>query len=380
MARILIVDDESTIRRVVERHLTNAGHSCEQAEDAQSAWTALRQERFDVLFSDINMPGQSGLDLVARVRRARPHIAVIMMTGVDDPAVAEISLDQGVDGYLVKPFSRNELLIALAGALRRRGQETSRRHEKAALERAVKERTSKLRDAVNGLKQAKQQLVYAQEETLRRLSRAAEFRDNETAEHIQRMSLYCVVIARRLDMSRQDCETLRLASLMHDVGKIVIPDAILLKPGKLDPDEFETMRRHSEIGHRILSGSHSPVLELAPTIALTHHEKVDGSGYPRNLAGADIPLEGRIAAVADVFDALTSERVYKSAIPVEEAIEIVIEGRGSHFDPPLVDHFLDAMDEVVEIRERYADRPAVSQSPVASYLSRSGVWQSVSLD
>ena len=201
-----------------------------------------------------------------------------------------------------------------------------------------------------------EELRLAQEEMVERLSIAAEFRDDEAARHVQRMSRYCALIARRAGESGEHTELIRTASVMHDVGKIGIPDSILLKPGKLTPEERRIMEQHSEIGYRILSGARSGILTLAASIAWTHHERVDGTGYPRKIAGDDIPAEGRIAAIADVFDALTSNKVYKKAFPLDQALNIMREGRGTHFDSGLLDLFLDAIDEVVGIQEQFADR------------------------
>lgn len=192
-------------------------------------------------------------------------------------------------------------------------------------------------------------------EALRRLMRVVEYRDEDTGGHIERISEYCAMLARQLGFSPEEVDQLRWASTMHDVGKIAVPDAILLKPGRLSPAEHAIMQRHAEVGHEMLQGSGSAVLNLAATIALTHHERVDGAGYPRGLRGDQIPLEGRIVAVADVFDALTSERVYKRAMSVVEAVEVIRQGRGTQFDPVIVDAFLDILDDVVEVHRSHAD-------------------------
>ena len=209
---------------------------------------------------------------------------------------------------------------------------------------------------VDRLEMTERELLLTQDAVVERLSIAAEFRDDETARHVQRMSRYTSLLASRAGASPERAEQVRIASVMHDVGKIGIPDSILLKPGKLTPEERRIMEQHSEIGYRILSGSRSALLTLAAEIAWTHHERVDGNGYPRRLAGEDIPLEGRMAAIADVFDALTSNKVYKKASPLPQAVDVMREGRGSHFDAGLLDLFLDSIDEVVRIKERYADR------------------------
>jgi PAS domain S-box-containing protein len=207
---------------------------------------------------------------------------------------------------------------------------------------------------VSAEKEAHASLRRSREETIRRLSRAAEFRDNETGGHIERMSRYCELIAARLGLRPELCEKLRIASPMHDVGKIGVTDAILLKPGPLDADERAEMERHAEMGYRILAGSGAELLDLAATIARTHHERFDGSGYPRGLKGEEIPLEGRIAAVADVFDALTSCRIYRAAFTRAEAFAMMQAERGSHFDPRVLDVFLEAECEIGAIMERAA--------------------------
>jgi putative two-component system response regulator len=198
------------------------------------------------------------------------------------------------------------------------------------------------------------ELKQAYEETILRLARAAEYRDTDTGEHIRRMSLYSVEIARALGWSEQQASELALAAPMHDIGKIAVPDEILKKPGRLTPEERKEMERHTTYGGEILAGSEVPILLLSQSIALTHHEKWDGTGYPRQLRGEAIPLAGRICALADVFDALTSKRVYKEALSVEQSCEIVREGRGTHFDPDAVDAFFRVLDRILEIRTRYS--------------------------
>jgi PAS domain S-box-containing protein len=202
---------------------------------------------------------------------------------------------------------------------------------------------------ISAEKQGEASLRRSREETIRRLSRAAEFRDDETGAHIERMSRYCELIGMRLGLDPRRCEQLRIASPMHDVGKIGVADAILRKPGPLDPDERAAMERHAEIGYRILAGSGAELLDLAATIARTHHERYDGTGYPRRLKGEEIPLEGRIAAVADVFDALTTDRVYRPAYSFAKTVAMMGDERGSHFDPVVLDSFLAAERDICKI-------------------------------
>jgi putative two-component system response regulator len=231
-----------------------------------------------------------------------------------------------------------------------------RRQNERLVERVLA-RTAELAEAVRRLELAEQDLRLAQEETIHRLSLAAEFRDDETSRHIERMSRYCAILALRAGHDERESELLRIAAKMHDIGKLGIPDAILRKPGRLTPAELDVMQGHAAIGHQILSGSRSQLGRTGAMLAWTHHEKVDGSGYPRGLRGSEIPLEGRIAAVADVFDALTTDRVYRPAFALEDALAIMREGRGTHFDPELLDLCLASLDEVLETRARLMDRP-----------------------
>jgi putative two-component system response regulator len=352
---ILIVDDEEPIRRMLSRLLERHGYVCKMASDAIEARRQLEGHVFGLILCDVNMPGESGLDLIRRVLREYPHTAAVMVTGLDDPQLAGIALEHGAYGYIVKPFESNEVLINVSNALRRRRLEIENQAHREHLEQTVLERTAALRQAITNLERAERDIRSSREETIQRLALAAEFRDDETARHVQRMSHYCALLARRHGLEADRCELIRIASPMHDIGKIGTPDNILLKPGKFTPEEFEAISRHPEIGYRILSGSEAELLRLAAIIAWTHHEKYDGTGYPRKLVGDAIPLEGRIAAIADAFDALTSRRVYKPAYPVEQAITMMRNGRGKHFDPSLLDTFLTAMDDVLIIKDQYAD-------------------------
>ena len=255
----------------------------------------LKETPFALVLSDVNMPGESGIDFTREVLAHYPETAVVMVTGIDDRSYAEIAIELGAYGYVLKPFKPNELIINVNNALRRRTLEIENRDHREMLEQTVLERTAALRETIAQLERSDTELRRLREETIRRLSWAAEFRNQETGEHIVRMSLYCALLARLAGLDAERAELIRIASPMHDVGKIGIPDRILLKPGRLTDDEREVMEAHTEMGHRILAGSEVELLDLAAEIALTHHERIDGSGYPRGLAGDAIPIEGRIA-------------------------------------------------------------------------------------
>jgi putative two-component system response regulator len=345
--RILVVEDDPQDQKLLIRLLDRAGYKCSAAADASEARRLVAGEQFDLILADVKLPGESGLQLVQHAMAEYPGIAALMVTGMDDPALANTAIEIGTYGYIIKPFTGNEILIGVKNALCRRKLQIENAAQRETLEQIVHARTTAIERSAKRLK-------LSREETVRRLSRAVEYRDEETGGHTERMSAYCALLAGKLGL---DVESIRIASPMHDVGKVALPDHILLRPGALTTEEREEMERHTLIGHQILSGSGSALLELGATIALTHHEKWDGTGYPRRLAGNAIPLEGQVAAVADVFDALTSDRPYRQAFTIDRAVEIMQGERGGHFDPRLVDLFLENVDEVVELRERYTPRP-----------------------
>ena len=342
-ARVLVVDDEAQVVRVVADALDREELAWSSAEDAGDARRRLMEGDYSILLAGIDGPGRSGLELVEYALGAHANTAVVVVMGADDPALARRVAALGVQGFIFKPFSPLQVTVAVESALRQRQLEIDNRSQRSALERIVRARTA-------ALERSATQLKLTREETVRRLSRAVEYRDEETGGHTERMSRYCALLASRAGL---DSESIRIASPMHDVGKVAVPDQILLKSGRLTPDERREMERHTIVGHEILSGSGSALLELAATIALTHHEKFDGTGYPHRLTGSVIPLEGRVTAIADVFDALTTSRPYRPTFSTEQAVEIMAAERERHFDPELLDLFLDAPDELLEIRSSY---------------------------
>jgi putative two-component system response regulator len=334
--RILVVDDDAVMRRLLVRQLEGAGYRCVSASGGSEARRLLAQERFSLMLCDLNTP-ESGLDLVGDVRSEDPELATLIVNGSDDTEAADAAGRLGAYGYMVKPFGEGQLLINVANALCRRELELETRSHRERLEELVEQRTLALSDAVRRLERSTEELHRSREETIRRLSRAGEYRDDETGEHVERMGRICHLLAQQLGLDADHCELIRIAAPLHDIGKVGIGDGILHKPGPLSDAERAVMEEHTEIGYRIVRGSDSRLLDIAATIAWTHHEKLDGSGYPRGLAGEEIPIEGRIAAVADVFDALTHDRVYRPALPPERALEILREGRGTHLEPIVLD-------------------------------------------
>ena len=355
MAHVLIVDDEKGVRDLLRRVLEADGHTTATAPDVATARDELRRDRFELVLCDVNMPGESGIDLVRDALSEHLDLAVLMVSGMDDPQLAETALELGAYGYVVKPFRTSELTIAVANSLRRRRLEIENRAHRERLEQMVLERTRALRGAVADLERKERELQLSREETIHRLARAAEFRNEETGRHIERVSRYCFLLAERLGLEPDRCELLRLASPLHDIGKIAIPDRILLKPGALTADEERQMHAHAELGYRMLADSGQPLLELAALVARTHHERFDGRGYPRQLAGESIPLEGRITAVADVFDALTTDRVYRRALAVDETVPLLRAGSGTQFDPVVLEAFLESLPLVLAIRREHSD-------------------------
>ena len=321
--RLLVVDDEPNNLQVL-RYVLQADYRLLFATDGERALAIARQQQPDLVLLDVMMPQMDGHAVCAALKAdaATAHIPVIFVTALTDSHDEARGLDLGAVDYITKPIS--------APVVRAR----------------VRTHLSLVR--LEELRETRLQIV-------QRLGRAAEYKDNETGMHVIRMSHYSQRLALAAGFDEDWAENLLNAAPMHDVGKIGIPDAVLLKPGPLDDDEWVTMRRHPEIGADIIGEHPSGVLRMARTIALAHHEKWDGSGYPNGLAGEGIPVEARIVAIADVFDALTARRPYKEPWPVPEAVDYIQSQAGRHFDPALVEHFVSLVPELLAIRERWAD-------------------------
>jgi putative two-component system response regulator len=344
MNRIAIIDD-SDINLTLFKHLVNKLDGCEPLlfVDALKGLDWCVANEPDLVIVDYMMPELDGLGFIERFRATpgREDIPVLMITANDDKEIRYEALKKGATDFLTKPVDTVEFRARANNMLALRASQRRMANRNQELAEEVRKATEEIR-------QREQELLF-------RMSRAAEFRDPETGAHIQRMAHYSALIATRLGLDRATQELILQAAPMHDVGKIGIPDYILLKPGRLTPEEFEVMKTHASLGHELLQGSSSHVLQAGAEIAITHHEKFDGSGYPAGLRGEAIPLFGRIVAVADVFDALTSERPYKKAWELERAVAFLKEGSGTHFDPDCIEAFMAAWDEVLLVRQRFQD-------------------------
>ncbi len=355
-SRILIVDDEEYSRDLLGEMLTGMGHEVELAEDGFHALSMIKLG-FDLVLLDVTMPGMDGFEVAARIReqfdvQELPICMVTALTGREERLRA---IQAGANDFVNKPVDMVEMNVRMASLLRLKASHDIIKRHQAELEATVEQRTRDLKKALQESAQSERKAYHAQLETIERLAMAAEYKDEDTAFHIKRMSRYSHLLAIKLRLRPQECEIILNASPMHDVGKIGTPDAILLKRGKLEPHEWEIMKQHAVIGARILGGSNSELLRAGEIIAISHQEKWDGSGYPNGLSGEDIPLHGRIVAIADVFDALTSKRPYKEPFSNEKALEIMREGRAKHFDPTILDLFFNNFAEIEKIQSEYRD-------------------------
>jgi putative two-component system response regulator len=351
MTRALLVEPDTPTRELIATTLELHGYEVCQAHTLESARPELEGEPYDAVLSALRLPDGSGTALAQVARELQPDVATVIIGENGDVKTAQQILGAGVDGYLVRPLNSEQVAVTVAASLQRRIERQAARRNGEELRALVEAQTPSADDPAFG------------ELLLRRLARTARFRDDETAAHMQRMSESCAAIACVLGFSESDCERLQAAAMLHDIGKVGIPDAVLLKPGKLTEDERRLIECHPEYGHEILSGSGNDIVELAATVALSHHERPDGKGYPRGLTGEEIPLVGRIAAVADVFDALTNDRVYRAAHSVDEATTIMTEGCGTQFDPEVFDAFLEALPVITAIGQRLPDAPPVQVAP-----------------
>ncbi len=347
MSRILIIDDQLTSRQILKQLVSSIEQGVELHDFANpvEALTWTLRNPTDLILVDYKMPEMNGIEFIRKFRSnpSSGHVPVIMVTSIEDRNVRYEALEAGATDFLMKPVDHHECRARCKNMLIQHQQYKIISDRTKWLERRVAEATSEIR--------------LRERETLLRLARAGEYRDEETGNHIIRMAKYSRIIAEQLGLSNEEAEVIEMAAPMHDIGKIGIRDEILLKPGKLTAEEFEIMKTHTLIGHDILKDSPSKFLQMGSVIALGHHEKFDGTGYPHGLNGKEIPIEARIVAVADVFDALVSERPYKNAWSTQAALDYMESNSGKHFDPDVFSAFKAQIDSVAKIQGILPDVP-----------------------
>jgi putative two-component system response regulator len=347
--RILVVDDQEIVRVALLRILRKHGFTCLEAPNAFKSLEILDTEHLDLVLCDIKMPGMNGISLVKAVAHRIPDVAFVMVSSMDNAEMAMECLRQGAYGYVLKPFKTNDILIAVANALRRRMLELDYQDREALLARRVMEQTLEIRAS--------------REEVALRLISASEHRDNETGAHVRRIGLFAAEMGRILNWNEDQVECIRAAAPMHDIGKIGVPDRILQKDGALTEEEWIIMKTHTTMGANILRDSTVPFIQMGARIAACHHEKWDGSGYPNGVAGAKIPLEARITCLVDIYDALTHRRVYKVPWAEPDVLEYLRQHATKLFDPHLVQTFFDQFDRFRQIQLLHPDTYAEPELP-----------------
>ncbi len=360
---ILVIDDEAFVRETISDYLSDSGFGILGAGDGAEGLEVFRSEQPDAVLVDLNMPKVDGFEVLKAVSAESPDTPIIVVSGAGLIQDAINAVRLGAWDFVTKPIvDLNILEHALGQGLERARLIKENRRYKEHLEVEVEKRTEDLRretkvrrEAQDALMALQDEVIETQKEIILTLGEVVETRSNETANHVRRVAELSYILARRYGMSKEESDLLRLASPMHDVGKIGIPDTILNKPGKLTPDEVAVIKTHTTIGHEILKHSDRPIIKAAAIVAYEHHERWDGKGYPRGLAGEDVHIYGRITAITDVFDALGSERVYKKAWDMERIKKYFEEGKGKQFDPQLTELFFSDIEEILELRREFPD-------------------------
>jgi cyclic di-GMP phosphodiesterase len=360
--RVLVVDDEAAVRTLLSARLVLEGHECAVAADAREAEQQIAASEFHVVLCDLRMPGKSGLELMKEIRSKHPHLEFVICTGEDDVRTGIESMKLGAADYLVKPLQLDVMVTSVERAFEKRRLEIELDRHRNHLEEIVEQRTRQLQVALR-------RIEHTYDETLAALGGALELRDIETQGHSRRVTHYCLEMARSLHCSQDELRTIARGSFLHDIGKIGIADAILLKPDRLSEEEMAVMQTHARIGYELVC--RIAFLTPAAQIVLTHQEKWDGTGYPQGLRGAEIPLGARIFSVADTLDAMTSDRPYRAALPFGAAREEITREAGRQFDPDIVRVFLDIPEEVWrKIRREATERPQFGIAALAGTPSR----------
>lgn len=360
---ILVCDDDEMARELHADFVRGFGYDVEIASDGIEAIAKLGLG-VDLVLADGHMPNMDGFEVAARIREeySSDELPIVMVTSLEAREDRLRAYEVGVNDFINKPVDHTELKLRLKWLLELKSARDELRAHRVTLENTVESRTRRLREALEDVTRAQREIKAAHLDTIRRLTLAAEYKDRDTAGHIERIGRYSQVIGAAMHLQPGTIDVLFHAAPMHDVGKLGIPDHILLKPGPLDDEERLTMNTHTTLGAQILSGSSSKVIQMGERIALSHHEKWDGSGYPQGLAGTDIPLEARICSVVDFFDALTMDRPYRDAVPNDEVVQMIIDQNGSAFDPAIVEVFLGVRGEIESIQAEYIEEARSLQS------------------
>ncbi|HNW81971.1 MAG TPA: response regulator [bacterium] len=355
-AKILYVDDTIENIDIVVDTLGEI-YDIIVAKDGKNAIRIAQSEMPDLILLDIVMPGINGYEVCKTLKNTHKtkDIPIIFLTSLSNSVSKKTGFELGAVDYIIKPFEVEELAARVRNHVLVKKASENLFKQNELLELKVAERTFELKEAMK-------KMEFASLEAILRLSRAAEYRDDDTGNHVFRVGLYSSEIGKFINIGDNNVKKLMLSAPMHDVGKIGIPDSILQKPGKLTDEEWVLMRKHTIMGARILEGSSSDIISLAEMLAQDHHEKWNGKGYPQGKKGEEIPLYCRIVALADVFDALTTERPYKNAFTIEKSFSIIQEEKGAHFDPEIVEAFFAIQDKILEIREKYSDIKKIDSS------------------